>query len=127
MALPRGAMGLSAVCDCGISRSYSLTKFILGPRPYLIMVSSLFVIHTIIIFLLLSVPGGFSDIFIRRLRSFFGGSKFLISIFLGFSEKMNNFWGYEDFVDIFFGGGGGGSSQNWTIFRGHFKAFYGLS
>ena len=25
MALPRGATGLSAVCDCGISRSYSLT------------------------------------------------------------------------------------------------------
>ena len=27
MALPRGAMGLSAVCDCGISRSYSRTIF----------------------------------------------------------------------------------------------------
>ena len=26
-ALPRGAMGLSAVCDCGISWSYSLTIF----------------------------------------------------------------------------------------------------
>ena len=25
VALPRGAMGLSAVCDCGISRSYSVT------------------------------------------------------------------------------------------------------
>ena len=25
MALSRGAMGLSAVCDCGISLSYSLT------------------------------------------------------------------------------------------------------
>ena len=25
MALPRGAMGLNAVCDCGISSSYSLT------------------------------------------------------------------------------------------------------
>ena len=25
VALPRGVMGLSAVCDCGISRSYSLT------------------------------------------------------------------------------------------------------
>ena len=24
MALPRDAVGLSAVCDCGISRSYSL-------------------------------------------------------------------------------------------------------
>ena len=31
MALPRGAMGLSAVCHCGISRSYSLT-FSLGER-----------------------------------------------------------------------------------------------
>ena len=29
------------------------------------------------------------------------------------------FLGYEDFVDIFLGG----SSQNWTIFRGHFYAF----
>ena len=28
--------------------------------------------------------------------------------------------GYKDFVDIF-----GGSSQNWTIFRGHFYAFSG--
>ena len=27
MALSRGAMGLSAVCDCGISRSYSLTIY----------------------------------------------------------------------------------------------------
>ena len=27
MALPRGAMGLSAVCDCVISLSYSLTIF----------------------------------------------------------------------------------------------------
>ena len=27
VALPRGAMGLSAVCDCGISISYSLTFF----------------------------------------------------------------------------------------------------
>ena len=28
--------------------------------------------------------------------------------------------GYEDFVDFFLG-----SSKNWTIFRGHFYAFYG--
>ena len=28
MALPRGALGLSAVCDCGISRSYALTIFV---------------------------------------------------------------------------------------------------
>ena len=27
MALPRGIMGLSAVCDCGITLSYSLTIF----------------------------------------------------------------------------------------------------
>ena len=31
---------------------------------------------------------------------------------------MNIFGGYEDFVDFF-----GGSSQNWTIFRGHFYSF----
>ena len=29
VALPRGVMGLSAVCDCGISLSYSLTSFAL--------------------------------------------------------------------------------------------------
>ena len=27
VALPRGATGLSAVCDCGISLSYSITFF----------------------------------------------------------------------------------------------------
>ena len=27
VALPRGVMSLPAVCDCGISRSYSLTMF----------------------------------------------------------------------------------------------------
>ena len=32
-----------------------------------------------------------------------------------------NVFVYEDFVDIFFG-----PSQNWTIFRGHFYAFYGI-
>ena len=31
------------------------------------------------------------------------------------------FLGYEEFVVICFG-----SSQNWTIFRGHFYAFQGL-
>ena len=30
VALPRGTMGLSAVCDCGISYSYSLIIFDLG-------------------------------------------------------------------------------------------------
>ena len=34
MALPRGAMGLSAVCDCGISWSYSLTFFVLHYKSY---------------------------------------------------------------------------------------------
>ena len=39
---------------------------------------------------------------------------------------MNNSWGIiiismKIFVDIFWG-----SSYNWTIFRGHFYAFYGL-
>ena len=33
VALPRGAMGLSAVCDCGISWSYSLT--ILARFPHI--------------------------------------------------------------------------------------------
>ena len=34
VALPRGAMGLSAVCDCGISWSYSLTMCCnKGPFP----------------------------------------------------------------------------------------------
>ena len=28
LALPQSAKGLSAVCDCGISRSYSLTIFV---------------------------------------------------------------------------------------------------
>ena len=36
-------------------------------------------------------------------------------------RKINIFLGYEDFVEIFWG-----SSQNKTIFRGHFYAFYGL-
>ena len=31
---------------------------------------------------------------------------------------MSIFLGYDDFVDIFLG-----STQNWTIFRGHFYAF----
>ena len=33
MALPRGAMGWSAVCDCGISLSYSLTISDNGGMP----------------------------------------------------------------------------------------------
>ena len=39
------------------------------------------------------------------------------NIFGGF-QKNKYVWGYKDFVDIF-----GRSSQNWTIFRGHFYAF----
>ena len=39
------------------------------------------------------------------------------NIILGF-QKNEYFLGYEDFVDIFWG-----SSQNWTIFRGHFYLF----
>ena len=34
VALPRGAMGLSAVCDCGISLSYSLIIFDFGPHYF---------------------------------------------------------------------------------------------
>ena len=34
---------------------------------------------------------------------------------------MNIFWGYDDFVVIFWG-----SSQNLTILRGHFYVFKGL-
>ena len=41
--------------------------------------------------------------------------KIWISILVLVFGNMNNFWG---FVDIFWG-----SSQNWTIFRGHFCAF----
>ena len=41
-------------------------------------------------------------------------------IFWGFQKNEYTF-GYEDFVDIFWG-----SSQNWAIIRGHFYAFYGL-
>ena len=57
--------------------------------------------------------------YMRRLGPF-GGFKILyFNIFGGF-QKNEYFLGYEDFVDIF------GSPQNWTIFRGHFYALYGL-
>ena len=39
------------------------------------------------------------------------------NIFWGF-QKNKYFLGCDDLVDIFLG-----SSQNWTIFRGHFYAF----
>ena len=48
----------------------------------------------------------------------FWGVKILNFIIFGGFQENEDFWGYEDFVDIF-----GGSSQNWTIFRGHFYAF----
>ena len=42
---------------------------------------------------------------------------FEFQYFLGF-QKNKYFFGYEDFVDIFWG-----SSRNWTIFRGYFYVF----
>ena len=63
--------------------------------------------------------GGGSDIsYIRRLGSFFGVQNFEFQYLLGFSEKIHIFWGMK-ILWIFFWG----SSQNWTIFRGHFYAF----
>ena len=58
--------------------------------------------------------------YLSRLKSSLGvgGLKIWNFNILGVFRKMNIFWGYEDFVDIF-----GGSSQNWTILRGHFYAF----
>ena len=63
--------------------------------------------------------GGGTPIFsyIRRLGPFFGFKILNFDIFLSF-QKNKYFWGDENFVDIFLG-----SSQNWTIFRGHFYAF----
>ena len=55
--------------------------------------------------------------YICRLRSFFGVQNSEFQYFLGFTEDQY-FWGYEDFVEIFWG-----SSQNWTISRGHFYVF----
>ena len=48
---------------------------------------------------------------------FFGFEILNFIIFWGF-QKKEYVMGYEDFMDIFWG-----SSQNWTIFRGHFNAF----
>ena len=39
----------------------------------------------------------------RRLGLFFGVQNSEFLYFFGFSEKMNIFGGYEDFVDIFWG------------------------
>ena len=55
--------------------------------------------------------------YILRLGSVFGFKILNFNIFGGF-QKNKYFLGYEDFVDSFLG-----SSQNWTIFRGHFFAF----
>ena len=55
--------------------------------------------------------------YIRRLGSLFGFKILNFNILLGF-QKNKYFFRYEDFVDIFWG-----SSQNLTIFRGHFYAF----
>ena len=69
-----------------------------------------------------SSPQGDSLIFsvIRRLGSFlFLVQNFDLQYLLGF-QKNEYFLGYEDFVDIFWW-----SSQNWTIFRGHFYACQG--
>ena len=40
--------------------------------------------------------------YIRRLGSFFGFKSLNFNIFLGF-QKNEYFWGYVDFVDIFWG------------------------
>ena len=42
------------------------------------------------------------------------------NIFWGF-QRNEYFWGYEDFVDIFWG-----VITNWTKLRGHFYVLYGL-
>ena len=41
-----------------------------------------------------------------------------VFFFGGGGQKSEYFLGYEDIVDIFLR-----SSQNWTIYRGHFYAF----
>ena len=61
------------------------------------------------VFIHTSDPVFIGSEYIRRVGSFFGGSKFLISIFFGFSE--NEYFLDDVFVDIFFFLGGG-SSQN---------------
>ena len=60
------------------------------------------------------MPRGVTLIFshLHRLGLFFGVHNSEFQIFLGFSEKINIFGGYEDFVDIFWG-----SSQNWASLR----------
>ena len=59
--------------------------------------------------------GGYSDIFTHT-QAWVQNSEF--QYFWGFSEKINIFGGYEDFVDIFLG-----SSQNWASLRVFFMQF----
>ena len=67
--------------------------------------------------------GGGSLIFsyIRRLGSFLWVKHFKFQYFWGFYEKLIFFVGMK-ILWIFLGG----SSQNWTIFKSHFYAFWGL-
>ena len=58
--------------------------------------------------------------YIRRLGSLSWVQNFKFQYSFGF-QKNKYFFRYEDFMDIFWG-----SSQNLTIFRGHFYAFKGL-
>ena len=70
------------------------------------------------------VGGTLIFLYIRRLGPFFGVQILNFNIlffFLGGGggvQKNEYLLEYEDFVDIFWG-----TSQNWTIFRGHFYAF----
>ena len=48
--------------------------------------------------------------YIHKLESFFGVQNLEFQYFRGVPENIYIFWGYEDFVDIFWG-----SSQIWTI------------
>ena len=75
--------------------------------------------YFLILFMVIARGGGGTLIFpyIRRLGPFLGVQNFEFRYFLGF-QKNKYFLGYENVVDIFLG-----SSQNWTIFRGHFYAF----
>ena len=59
-------------------------------------------------------PRGGSPIFshMRRLGPFFLVQNSEFQYFFGVFRKMNIFWGYEDYVDIFLG-----SSQNWASLR----------
>ena len=53
--------------------------------------------------------------------TYFGFKILNFNIFFGIFRKLNIFVGMKILWILFWG-----SSQNWTIFRGHFYAFYGL-